>query len=39
MSERTYLTRLETGKKVNPSLAILRRLAKALGVSVPELLS
>jgi transcriptional regulator with XRE-family HTH domain len=37
--ERTYLTKLETGKKVNPSLAILRRLAKALGVSVPELLS
>ena len=37
--ERTYLTKLETGKKVNPSLAILRRLAKALGVSVPELRS
>jgi Helix-turn-helix len=37
--ERTNLTKLETGMKVNPSLAILRRLAKALGVSVPELLS
>ena len=37
--ERTYLTKLETGKKVNFSLAVLRRLAKARGVSVPELLS
>lgn len=37
--ERTYLTKLETGKKVNSSLAVLRRLAKARGVSVPELLS
>ena len=37
--ERTYLTKLETGKKVNFLLAVLRRLAKARGVSVPELLS
>jgi len=36
--ERTYLTKLETGAKVNPSLAILKRLAKALGVPVAKLL-
>jgi transcriptional regulator with XRE-family HTH domain len=36
--ERTYLTKLETGAKVNPSLAILKRLAKALGLPVTALL-
>jgi transcriptional regulator with XRE-family HTH domain len=36
--ERTYLTKLETGAKVNPSLSILKRLAKALGVPVTALL-
>jgi HTH-type transcriptional regulator, competence development regulator len=33
-----YITQLETGKKANPSLDVLRRLAKALGVPVAELL-
>ncbi len=33
-----YLTELEAGKKKNPSLVVLTRLAKALGVSVTELL-
>ena len=33
-----YLSLLESGKKKNPSLAVLRRLAKALGVPVTELL-
>jgi transcriptional regulator with XRE-family HTH domain len=36
--ERTYLTKLETGVKANPSLDILKRLAKALGVPVTALL-
>ncbi len=36
--ERTYLTKLETGDKDNPSLAILKRIAKALGVPVTTLL-
>ncbi len=36
--ERSYLTKLETGDKVNPSLAVLKRLAKALRVPVTELL-
>lgn len=35
---RPYLTMLETGAKKNPSLEILKRLAKALGVPVTELL-
>ena len=35
---RTYLVKLERGAKQNPSLAILKRLAKALGVPVTELL-
>ncbi len=35
---RPYLTMLETGARKNPSLAILKRLAKALGVPVTELL-
>lgn len=34
-----YIAKLETGDKTNPSLAILRRLAKALRVSVTELLT
>ena len=35
---RSYIALLETGEKKNPSLAILQRLAKALGVPVTELL-
>jgi transcriptional regulator with XRE-family HTH domain len=33
-----YLSQLENGRKKNPSLAVLRRLAKALRVPVTELL-
>ena len=33
-----YLVILETGKKQNPSLVVLERLAKALGVPMTELL-
>ena len=33
-----YLAELEAGKKKNPSLDVLQRLAKALGVPVAELL-
>jgi len=33
-----YIAQIETGKKKNPSLVILQRLAKALGVPVTELL-
>ena len=33
-----YISQLETGLRQNPSLPVLRRLAKALGVSVGELL-
>lgn len=33
-----YIAMLETGKRNNPSLATLKRLAKALGVAVTELL-
>ena len=33
-----YISELETGKKGNPGLGVLRRLAKALGVTVGELL-
>ena len=35
---RTYIVKLESGEKKNPSLAVLQRLAKALGVPVTELL-
>jgi len=35
---RPYITMLETGVKKNPSLAILQRLAKALGVPTSRLL-
>ena len=35
---RTYIVKLESGDKRNPSLEILQRLAKALGVPVTELL-
>jgi transcriptional regulator with XRE-family HTH domain len=35
---RTYIVKLESGDKKNPSLDILKRLAKALGVPVTELL-
>ena len=34
----SYIAMLESGAKKNPSLAILKRLVKALGVSVTELL-
>jgi transcriptional regulator with XRE-family HTH domain len=33
-----YLAELEGGKKKNPSLDVLKKLAKALGVPVTELL-
>jgi transcriptional regulator with XRE-family HTH domain len=33
-----YVAQLEMGLKKNPSLAVLRRIAKALGVPVTELL-
>lgn len=33
-----YIAQLETGMRKNPSLAVLKRLAKALGVPVGELL-
>jgi transcriptional regulator with XRE-family HTH domain len=33
-----YIALLETGRKTNPSLPVLRRLAKALGVRVAALL-
>ncbi len=33
-----YIAMLETGKRKNPSLAMLKRLAKALKVKVAELL-
>ena len=35
---RSYLAALEAGHKKNPSLAVLQRLAKALGVPVTRLL-
>jgi transcriptional regulator with XRE-family HTH domain len=35
---RTYIVKLESGDKRNPSLDILKKLAKALGVPVAELL-
>ena len=33
-----YITMLESGKRKNPSLEVLKKLAKALGVPVTELL-
>ena len=33
-----YITMLESGKRKNPSLDILKKIAKALGVPVAELL-
>ena len=33
-----YITHLERGRKANPSLAVLQRLAKALRCSVNDLL-
>jgi transcriptional regulator with XRE-family HTH domain len=36
---RGYLAAIEAGHKKNPSVAVLKRLAKALGVPVTELLS
>jgi transcriptional regulator with XRE-family HTH domain len=35
---KNYITMLEAGKRKNPSLLVLKRLAKALGVPVAELL-
>ena len=35
---RGYLADLEAGHRTNPSLPVLRRIAKALGVPVTELL-
>ena len=35
---RSYLAKLEAGHSKNPSLAVLKRLAKALGVPVTALL-
>ena len=35
---RGYLAGLEAGHRKNPSVAVLKRLAKALGVPVTELL-
>ena len=32
-----YVSQLLAGKRKNPSLAVLRRLAKALGVNIEEL--
>jgi len=34
-----YIAMIETGKRKNPSLALLKRIAKTLGVPVTELLS
>ena len=34
----TYVAKIEGGDRVNPSLPVLRRLAKALGVPVTALL-
>jgi Helix-turn-helix len=35
---KNYITMLEVGKRKNPSLPVLKRLAEALGVPVAELL-
>jgi transcriptional regulator with XRE-family HTH domain len=35
---RPYVVRLESGQQKNPSLVVLKRLAKALGVPVTALL-
>jgi transcriptional regulator with XRE-family HTH domain len=35
----TYVAKIEGGDRVNPSLPVLKRLAKALGVPVTDLLS
>jgi len=36
---KNYITMLETGTRKSPSLPVLKRLAKALGVSLTELLA
>jgi transcriptional regulator with XRE-family HTH domain len=36
---RSYLAAIEAGHKKNPSLVVLQKLAKALGVPVAELLA
>jgi len=35
---RFYVSQLESGLRKNPSLPVLKRIAKALGVTVTELL-
>jgi transcriptional regulator with XRE-family HTH domain len=35
---KNYITMLESGKRKNPSIAVLKKLAKALGVPVTKLL-
>jgi transcriptional regulator with XRE-family HTH domain len=37
-SAAAYLSRLEAGRQRNPSVAVAKRLAKALGVPVTKLL-
>ena len=37
--ERTYIVKLESGDKQNPSPDILKKLAKALGVPVTDVLT
>jgi transcriptional regulator with XRE-family HTH domain len=34
----SYITKLETGAKVNPSLSVMTNLARALGVELTDLL-
>ncbi len=34
----SYLAKMETGEKTNPSVAVAKRLAKALRVSISDLL-
>jgi DNA-binding XRE family transcriptional regulator len=36
-TSRIYLSFLETGRRASPSLGVLRRLARALGVTLAEL--
>jgi transcriptional regulator with XRE-family HTH domain len=36
---RSYIALLETGRKKNPSIAIMRKIARALDVPVAELLA
>jgi transcriptional regulator with XRE-family HTH domain len=38
-TSQAYIARLERGEKKNPSLAMLRRLAKALGTTIEALVA